>query len=85
MNEGQRIVILNLNSEMIKTIRRKREEWQTSETKLQNLAEDTGGMFQAPEEYEKLLKLAAEIAGAVDSNYVIIYTPKRPIVDAPAR
>lgn len=83
MNEAQRIVILNLDNEMLRAIRRKREEWQTSETKLQNIAEDTGGVFQAPEEYETMLKLAAEIADAVDSNYAITYTPKRPIADAP--
>lgn len=83
MNEAQRIVIVNLDNEMLRTIRRKREEWQTSETKLQNIAEDTGGVFQAPEEYETMLKLAAEIANAVDSNYVITYTPKRPIAESP--
>ena len=83
MNEAQRIVIVNLDNEMLRTIRSKREEWQTSEIKLQNLAENTGGIFQAPEEYETMLRFAAEIAAAVDSNYVITYTPKRPIADAP--
>ena len=83
MNESQRLVILNLDGKMLREVRQKREEWQTSETKLQNLAEDTGGIFQAPEEYETMLKFAAEVAGAVDSNYVITYTPTRPIAGAP--
>ncbi len=83
MNEAQRIVIVNLDGKMLREIRQKREEWQMSETKLQNIAEDTGGVFYAPEEYETMLKLAAEVAGAVDSNYVITYTPKRPIAESP--
>ncbi len=83
MNEAQRIVIVNLDNEMLRTIRNKREEWQTSETKLQNLAEDTGGVFQAPEEYQTMFEFAAEIANAVDSNYVITYTPKNPIAESP--
>jgi hypothetical protein len=68
---------------MIRAVRQKREAWRTSEAKLQNLAEDTGGMFQAPEEYETVLKLAVEIAKAIDSNYVISYTPTKPIAESP--
>jgi VWFA-related protein len=83
MNEAQAIVILNTDNEMIRAVRQKREAWRTSEAKLQNLAEDTGGMFQAPEEYETVLKLAVEIAKAIDSNYVISYTPTKPIAESP--
>ncbi len=42
-------------------------------------------MFQAPEEYETLLKLAVEIAKAIDSNYVITYLPTKQIADSPKR
>lgn len=83
MNEAQALVILNTDNEMIRAVRRKREAWRTSEAKLQNLAEDTGGMFQAPEEYETMLKLAVEIAKAIDSNYVISYMPTKPIAESP--
>jgi len=83
MNEAQAIVIVNLDNAMIRAVRQKREAWRTSEAKLQNLAEDTGGMFQAPEEYETILKLAVEIAKAIDSNYIISYTPTKPIAESP--
>jgi Ser-tRNA(Ala) deacylase AlaX len=47
MNEAQAIVIFNTDNKMIRAVRQKREAWRTSAAKLQNLAEDTGGMFQA--------------------------------------
>ena len=83
MNEAQAIVIINFDNEMIRVVRRKREAWRESEAKLQNLAEETGGMFQAPEEYETFLKLAGEIAKAIDSSYVINYTPTKPLAESP--
>lgn len=83
MNEAQAIVIFNTDNEMIRAVRRKREAWRTSAEKLQNLAEDTGGMFQAPEEYETTLKLAVEIAKAIDSNYVITYIPTKQFAGSP--
>jgi len=83
MNEAQAIVIINFDNEMIRIVRRKREAWRESEAKLQNLAEETGGMFQAPEEYETFLKLAGEIAKAIDSSYVINYTPTKPLAESP--
>ncbi len=83
MNDAQALVIFNTDNEMIRAVRRKREAWRTSEAKLQNLAEDTGGVFQAPEEYETMLKLAVEIAQAIDSNYVVSYTPTKQIAESP--
>jgi len=83
MNEAQAIVIINFDNEMIRAVRRKREAWRESEYALQKLAEDTGGMFQAPEEYETLLKLSVEITKAIDSSYVISYTPTKPIAESP--
>lgn len=81
-NEAQAIIIYNTDNEMIRAVRRQREAWRASQEKLQNLAEDTGGMFQAPEEYQTILTLAAEIARAIDSNYVITYLPNKQIADS---
>lgn len=72
-------MIFDIDRERLKLVRRKSEEWGESQIKLQNLAEDTGGMFQAPEQPETLLKLAAQVANAVDSNYVITYIPTKPL------
>lgn len=82
-NQAQRLVIVNLDNEMMKTVRRKREEWRNSETKLQTLADDSGGVFQASESLESMWKFAAEVANAVDSQYVVTYMPIRSIAESP--
>lgn len=82
MNEAQALVIVNLDKEMVKRVSEKRVIWRENETKLQTLATDTGGIYQAPEELGTMFKLAMEIAKAVDSQYVITYTPKKPFTNS---
>ncbi len=81
MNESQRIVILTLDNQRLKYIRGKILSWGNSETTLQTLAEDTGGLFHAPEEPATMLTFALEIAGAIDSQYVVTYSPTNPMAD----
>jgi len=80
-NEAQRVVIINLDTKMIRFVRRKRELWRINEAELENLANDTGGLFQAPKEPSTFWTFAIEIAKAIDSNYVITYTPTKPFGD----
>ncbi|MCW5961633.1 MAG: hypothetical protein KIS76_15830 [Pyrinomonadaceae bacterium] len=80
---AERLIILRLDGKQRKLAKQKREDWIKSETELQTIAEDTGGMFHAPEELETMWKFAVEIASAVDSNYVITYTPTKPIAESP--
>lgn len=82
-NQAQALVIISLDNERIKRVRQKREDWRIKETELQTLAEDTGGLFQAPETPETLLRLAVEIANAVDSYYVVTYMPKSELGNSP--
>ena len=82
MNESQRFVIIEFDNAMIKSVRRRREAWRTSETKLQDLADDSGGIFLAPESLEGMWEFAAEVAGAIDSNCIVTYTPTKPIANS---
>jgi len=52
------------------------------EGELQAMAEDTGGIFQAPEQQETMWLLAREIAKAIDSQYVVTYVPTKPFADS---
>lgn len=81
MYKSQGIIIFDLDSERIKLIRKKQEDWSKSQEKLQTLAEETGGEFQAPEELENLLRLSIRISNSINSNYVITYIPTKPIAD----
>jgi len=83
MNSSQQLVIVQFDTAMIKAVRRRREAWRMSEVKLQNLTDDSGGIFLAPESLESMWKFAGEVAGAIGSQYVITYTPKKPVADSP--
>lgn len=78
-NESQNILIVSLDNERTKFIRAKREAWKTSERQLRELADDTGGVFEAPEETTILLEFAVEVARAIGSQYVVTYSPTKPI------
>ena len=55
---------------------RKGELW------LRSLAEETGGLVFIPRFLEEMAPRADEIARAIDSQYVVTYTPKRPLAEA---
>ena len=53
-----------------------------SELWLRSLAEETGGLAFIPQHLEEMTARADEIAREIDSQYVVTYTPKRPLADA---
>lgn len=81
MMKSERILILRLDNKMLKAARKKRADLLKSETELESLAEDTGGMFQAPEQIETMWTFAVEVGKAIDSQYVITYMPTKPIAE----
>ncbi len=82
MAKSERLFIIRLDKKAIKLAKQKRENWIKGEKELQTLAEDTGGMFQAPEELETMWLTATEIAKVVDSQYVVSYVPTKPFADS---
>lgn len=82
MIRAERLFIIRLDKKSIRLAKQKREDWIKSETELQSVAEDTGGFFQSPEEIQTMWLAAAEIAAAIDSQYVVTYTPTKPIADS---
>ena len=76
-------MLFELDRERLKIIRQRREAWLESEAKLETLSEKSGGIFFAPESLETLLTFGLKIAGAIDSQYILTYTPKRQFADAP--
>lgn len=79
--KSERLFVLRLDKGAVKLARQKREMWLKSEAELQIVAEDSGGMFQAPEQLETMWLFAAKIAKAIDSQYVVTYIPKKPFAD----
>jgi VWFA-related protein len=57
---------------------RKSEQW------LSSLVEETGGLIFMPASREEMIARGEEIARQIDSQYVLTYTPKRPLALATA-
>jgi len=53
-----------------------------AEVWLRGLAEETGGLAFVPVAAKEMTSQADEIARAIDSQYVVTYTPKRPLAEA---
>ena len=80
--KSERLFIVRLDNRAVKLARQKREMWLKIETELQTLAEDSGGIFQAPEQLETMWQFAMEIAKVIDSQYVVTYIPKKPFAES---
>ena len=82
MATSERLFIVRLDNKALKLAKQKLGDWTKSEAQMQTLAEDTGGLFQSPEEISTMWLFAAEIAAAIDSQYVVTYIPLRPIAES---
>jgi VWFA-related protein len=58
------------------------EGTKANEQRLVQLAEETGGQLLLPETTDDMLKKADEVAGDIGAQYVLTYTPKRPLASA---
>ena len=69
-------------------LKRRRKEAERSmkigESRLKTLTEQTGGRILLPETVEGMVAEGAGVARDIDSQYVVTYTPKRPLRRAPA-
>lgn len=84
MMKAERLFVVRLDGKAVKIAKQKRESWLKSETELAAIAEDTGGMFQAPEEPQTMWLTALDIAKAIGAQYVVTYIPTKSFADSPA-
>ena len=67
-------------------MRRQRKAYEAevkkSEQALKNVADETGGRMMLPLNSEEMLAQANEVARAIGAEYVVTYTPKRPLAEA---
>lgn len=54
------------------------------EQQMRTLTAETGGLIKLPATDEDLIAEGEEVAREIGTQYVITYTPKRPLADAPA-
>lgn len=82
MGGGAKMTI-NLDREMIKVYKARAKALEQGDEFLLNLAKNTSGLFLRPEDNIEMLDKTILIAKAIDSNYVVTYTPKRPLSESP--
>ena len=67
-------------------MRRKRKEYERatreSETRLKDIAEESGGQILLPNSSEELVRESELVARDIGSQYVVTYRPKRPLAEA---
>lgn len=77
------VATVNLDREMIRKRREQIARLKTSEQFLSTIAQDTNGEIFLPETDEEMVAKTAQIAKNIDSQYVVTYTPKNPLDEAP--
>lgn len=75
-------VSVSTDNEMIRTIRQRKEALKNGEEFLSELSLNTNGIFILPDDKDEMKEKTRVIAKAIDSNYVVTYTPKKPLADA---
>jgi VWFA-related protein len=76
------VMTINLDRAMMRKIRERGENLEKSETALTTLAENTNGEIFLPETKDEMIEKTGLLARTIDSQYVVTYTPKRPLSEA---
>lgn len=84
MNNAPRIASVNTDRKFIKTMKQRKTALENGEKYLLKLTEDTSGLFLLPETKEEMVEKVNMIAKVIDSNYVVTYTPRRPLNESEA-
>ena len=72
---------INMDRAMLKTLKTRQADLETSQQQLEKIAEGTNGEFILPESTDEMLEKAPLVAKMIDSNYVVTYMPKIPVVE----
>ncbi len=84
VNKAPKFGTINLDRKLIRVMKKRKADLEDGEKFLAALADNTSGMFILPETKKEMEGKASLIAEIIDSNYVVTYTPKRPLSESPA-
>lgn len=77
-----RSAAISTDAKFIKTLKERRDALKNGEEFMLNLTEGSGGIFILPDDKEEMSEKAMVVAKVIDSNYVVTYTPKRPLSES---
>ncbi len=72
---------INLDRTLIKKMKARKLDLETSEGQLDRLAENTNGEFVVPSNVDEMIEKAGLVARMIDSSYVVTYTPKLSVIE----
>ena len=72
---------INMDRALIKNMKARKLDLEVSQQQLEKIAENTNGEFILPETLDEMVDKAPLVAKMIDSNYVVTYTPKIPVVE----
>lgn len=75
--------VINLDRAMVRKRKEQAAQLKTSEAYLTTIAEDTNGEIFLPESDDEMKAKTSTLAKTIDSQYVVTYTPKRPLDESP--
>lgn len=67
---------INLDRTLIRRMKARKLDLETSQEQLDKLAENTNGEFILPSNVDEMVEKAALVARMIDASYVVTYTPK---------
>jgi Mg-chelatase subunit ChlD len=70
-----------LDRTLLKRLRARKADLETSQDQLDKVAEATNGEFVVPESLDEMVDKAPLVARMIDSAYVVTYMPKIPVVE----
>lgn len=76
------IITIDTDRAMRRWYKKYAEETKANERRLTQLAEETGGQLLLPQSADELLAQADAVARDIGAQYVVTYTPKRPLAQA---
>jgi VWFA-related protein len=83
MMNAPRLGSIITDREFLQNLKERQNALRSGENFLSTIAENTNGQFILPETKEEMIEKPVLIAQMIDSSYVVTYTPKRPLKDAP--
>ncbi|MBK7392104.1 MAG: VWA domain-containing protein [Chloracidobacterium sp.] len=72
---------ISLDRTLIKKMKARQLELETSQEQLEKLAESTNGEYILPNSLDEMVEKAALVAKMVDASYVVTYMPKISVVE----
>ena len=71
---------INLDRTMLRQLKARKADLDTSQSQLEKLAENTNGEFILPDSTDEMVEKAPLVARMIDAAYVVTYMPKTPVV-----